>query len=110
MNTSAMIDAHFHCWQPARADYGWLDASINPALAAICRDVSVADWQAQCAPHGITGGVLVQAAPTEAETRFLLGLADENPVVLGVVGWVDLLASDAADRIQQLKKYPKLKG
>jgi L-fuconolactonase len=101
-----MIDAHFHSWQLARGDYGWL----TPALPAIYRDVSVADWQAQAKPHGITGGVLVQAAPTEAETRFLLAQAKNNPAVLGVVGWVDLLAPDAPARIRALAQNPKLKG
>ena len=57
-----IIDAHFHAWQPARGDYGWL----TPALGAICRDVSVADWQAQALPEGVQAGVLVQAAPAEA--------------------------------------------
>ncbi len=100
------VDAHFHCWQLARGDYGWL----TPALAPIYRDVSVSDWQAQSAPHGVTGGVLVQAAPTEAETGFLLAQADANPAVLGVVGWVDLLASDAPDRIEKRARHPRLKG
>jgi L-fuconolactonase len=101
-----IIDAHFHCWQLARGDYGWL----TPALAPIYRDVTVADWQAQSAPHGITGGVLVQAAPTEAETQFLLAQADANPAVLGVVGWVDMLAADAPARIEKLARHPRLKG
>ena len=105
-----MIDAHFHCWQLGRADYGWLDADLNPALKPICRDVSVSDWQAQSELHGIAGGVLVQAAATEAETWFLLAQADTNAAVLGVVGWVDLLAPDAAARIQKLARHPKLKG
>jgi L-fuconolactonase len=100
------IDAHFHCWQLARADYGWL----TPALAPIYRDVSIKDWQAQSAPQGVVGGVLVQAAPTDAETAFLLKQADANPAVLGVVGWVDLLALDAPERIHQLARHPKLKG
>ena len=100
------IDAHFHAWQLARGDYGWL----TPALAPIYRDVSVADWQAQAAPHGVTGGVLVQAAPTEAETRFLLQQADQHDAVLGVVGWVDWLAPDVAARIHALAQHPKLKG
>jgi L-fuconolactonase len=100
------IDAHFHCWQLSRADYGWL----TPALAPIYRDVSVADWQAQSAPQGVTGGVLVQAAATESETHFLLVQADVNPSVLGVVGWVDWLASDVAQRIERLAQHPKLKG
>ncbi len=101
-----MIDAHFHCWQLNRGDYGWL----TPALAPIYRDVAVHDWAQHAQAHGITGGVLVQAAPTEAETHFLLAQADANPQVLGVVGWVDMLAPDAPVRIAQLARHPKLKG
>lgn len=104
--SSSHIDAHFHCWQLARGDYGWL----TPALGAICRDVSVADWLVEAAPHGVGGGVLVQAAPTEAETRFLLQQAQHNNAVLGVVGWVDWLAPDAAQRVHALAQQPKLKG
>ena len=104
------IDAHFHCWQLARGDYGWLNPALNPALAPICRDVAVSDWQAQSAPHGVTGGVLVQAAPSEAETRFLLAQADTHPAVVGVVGWVDWLAPDAPARIEKLARHPRLKG
>ena len=100
------VDAHFHCWQLARGDYGWL----TPALAPIYRDVTVSDWQAQSAAHGVTGGVLVQAAPTEAETAFLLAQADAHPAVLGVVGWVDLAASNAHARIENLARHPRLKG
>lgn len=101
-----MIDAHFHCWQLDRGDYGWL----TPALAPIYRDVAVHEWAQHAQAHGITGGVLVQAAPTEAETHFLLAQADANPQVLGVVGWVDMLAPDAPARIAQLARHPKLKG
>ncbi|MEQ1535150.1 MAG: amidohydrolase family protein [Burkholderiaceae bacterium] len=104
-----MIDAHFHSWQLSRGDYGWLTPEIGP----IYRDVSVADWQKLAQPLGITGGVLVQAAPTVAETLHLLTLAEEHPVVLGglwVIGWVDFTATDAVSQIEQLTKHPKLKG
>ena len=101
-----MIDAHFHIWRLDRADYGWL----TPALGAIHRDVSLDDWRRVCAGSGITAGVLVQAAPTEAETRFLLDQARDATDVLGVVGWVDLLAADAAHRIRALAADPKLVG
>jgi L-fuconolactonase len=106
MTAMAKIDAHFHCWQLSRGDYGWL----TPALAPIYRDVTVGDWQAQSAPHGITGGVLVQAAAAEAETQFLLAQADANPAVLGVVGWVDMLAANAPARIEKLASHQHLKG
>jgi L-fuconolactonase len=106
MTRAMNIDAHFHCWQLARGDYGWL----TPALAPIYRDVTVNDWQAEAAPLGVSGGVLVQAAPTEVETQFLLAQADAHPQVVGVVGWVDLLAADAPARIEALARHPKLKG
>jgi L-fuconolactonase len=101
-----MIDAHFHIWQVSRGDYGWLTADLAP----IYRDVSPSDWRAVSVPHGITGGVLVQAAPTQAETHFLLEQADAHPEVLGVVGWVDLLAADAPANITALAQHPKLKA
>lgn len=101
-----MIDAHFHSWQLSRCDYGWLTADLTP----IYRDVSPSDWCAASSPHGITGGVLVQAAPTQAETHFLLEQASAHPEVLGVVGWVDLLANEAPQRIADVAYHPKLKG
>jgi L-fuconolactonase len=100
------IDAHFHSWRLSRGDYGWL----TPATGSIYRDVAVADWQKLAQPLGITGGVLVQAAPTVAETMHLLALAEQSSTVFGVVGWVDFTAADAVFQMEQLSKYPKLKG
>lgn len=101
-----IVDAHFHCWRLARGDYGWL----TPALAPIYRDVRIEDWQAQASRCGVATGVLVQAAPTEAETAFLLAEAATHDCVLGVVGWVDLLAADAPQRIERLAAQPKLRA
>lgn len=104
--TPRMVDAHFHAWQLARGDYGWL----TPALAPIYRDVAVGDWQAHASAHGIAAGVLVQAAPTRAETQQLLAWAEAHPAVQGVVGWEDFAAADAPARIHALAQHPRLKG
>ena len=101
-----MIDTHFHIWQLARGDYGWL----TPAVGSIYRDITLDDWRRVSRTCGVTGGILVQAAPTEAETRFLLQQARDAPDVLGVVGWVDMLAHEAAQRIKTLAANAKLKG
>jgi L-fuconolactonase len=102
-----IIDAHFHCWRLDRGDYGWL----TPALSPIYRDVSVEDWAREARPCGVAGGVLVQAAPTAAETGFLLETAAARDDVHGVVGWTDLLASDASRTIARLcATHRKLKG
>jgi L-fuconolactonase len=101
-----LIDAHFHSWQLARGDYGWL----TPSSGSIYRDIAVADWQTVAQAVGVHAGVLVQAAPTLAETQYLLALAEANPSVLGVVGWVDMAAADAVQNIAALAQNPWLKG
>jgi L-fuconolactonase len=101
-----MIDAHQHCWQLARGDYGWL----TPALAPIHRDVSPDDWLREAAPCGVERSILVQAAPTEAETHYLLQLASTTPHVAGVVGWTDFSAPDALPRIAICAAAPLLVG
>ena len=61
-----MIDSHFHIWSLQRGDYGWL----TPGLRPIYRDISADDWRQQAHPCGVKSGILVQAAPTEAEAWF----------------------------------------
>ena len=100
------IDAHQHFWRLTRGDYGWL----TPALAPIHRDFEPADLAPLLGRAGVDGTVLVQAAPTVAETRFLLELAAGAPFVLGVVGWAPLDAPDAADVVTDLAANRRLRG
>jgi L-fuconolactonase len=101
-----MIDAHQHFWRVARGDYGWLTAELGP----IYRDFMPEDLAPILARHGIGGTILVQAAPTVAETRFMLEVAHATPFVKGVVGWVDFEAADAVDTIAALAADPLLVG
>jgi L-fuconolactonase len=103
------IDAHQHFWQPARGDYGWL-AVDDPLLAPLQRDFLPADLAPALRAHEIASTVLVQAAPSVAETEFMLGLAARHDFVGGVVGWVDLAADAAPAQIERLAKRPALKG
>ncbi|WP_120634919.1 amidohydrolase [Ruegeria sp. EL01] len=100
------LDAHQHFWSVARGDYGWL----TPDLAAIYRDFLPNDLRPLLQRAGIEGTVLVQAAPTLAETEFMLSLTDETPFVKGVVGWVDFEAADADAQIAALAEHPALVG
>ena len=101
-----MIDAHQHFWRLSRGDYGWL----TPSAGTIYRDYGPDDLRPLLDRHGIAATILVQAAPTEAETRFLLDIAARTPWVAGVVGWVDFEAPDAPDRIAALARETRLVG
>ena len=101
-----MIDAHQHFWRLDRGDYGWLTSE----LTGLYRDFGPDDLAPLLRQNGIGGTVLVQAAPTLAETEFLLQIADQTPFVLGVVGWVDFAGPSAPDDIARLAAHPKLVG
>lgn len=100
------LDAHQHFWTHARGDYGWL----TPDLAPLYRDFAPSDLLPLLQAAGIDGTVLVQAAPTLAETEFMLSLADTTPFIKGVVGWVDFESADAPDQIARLAAHPALVG
>ncbi|MCV0428869.1 MAG: amidohydrolase family protein [Roseibium sp.] len=100
------IDAHQHFWALERGDYGWL----TPELDVIYRDFLPRDLSPHLKQHSISGTVLVQAAPTLEETRFMLSLADENEIIKGVVGWVDFESPDAPNQIADLAAHPLLVG
>jgi L-fuconolactonase len=100
------IDAHHHFWRIERGDYGWL----SPASRPIYRDFLPRDLAPTLRQHGIGQTILVQAAPSEDETHFLLDIAARTPFVAGVVGWVDFEADDVTQRIASLASSPWLKG
>lgn len=101
-----MIDAHVHLWQLARGDYGWLTSDLKP----IYRDFEVSDLRQRLQAAGVDQAVLVQAAPTIAETEFLLEIAESTSEIAGVVGWFDFEADTAAEDLAALCKSPWLKS
>ena len=100
------IDTHQHFWKLARADYNWL----TPDLVPLYRDYLPEDLEPLLRECGIDGTIAVQAADSEAESHYLLSLADRNDWISGVVGWVDLEGPNAATSIERLARHPKLVG
>ena len=101
-----MIDGHQHFWRVARGDYGWL----TPADTELYRDFEPAHLEPLLDAAGVEGTVLVQAAPTVEETRFLLDVARRTQFVQGVVGWVDLEAPDVDRTLESLRNDGRLLG
>jgi L-fuconolactonase len=100
------IDAHQHFWSLANPFTDW----PTPDLAAIYCDFGPEDLRPLLDEVGISGTVLVQAAPALAETRYLLDLAKEHAFVKGVIGWIDFEADGALAQLEDLAADPALKG
>jgi L-fuconolactonase len=98
-----IVDAHHHLWDPAKRPYDWMVGDFSP----LRRPQGVGDLAAVARPLGVTATVAVQAATAEDETAELLEqAAASGGFVAAVVGWVDLTAPDAGERIAALREGP----
>lgn len=100
------IDSHQHFWRYRPEDYPW----ITPDLGVLQRDRLAADAQPGWTEAGVSGCVAVQARTIEAENADLLAMATQDPRIRAVVGWVDLTAPAAADRLAHWAEHPRFRG
>ena len=100
------IDAHQHFWIYNQREYDWIDET----MASIRHDFLPADLKPELEDTGFAGSVVVQVRQTLEETRWLLELAEDNPFILGVVGWVDLRSPRLYQDLQSFAGISKLVG
>ncbi len=98
-----IIDAHQHFWDPARADYPWMAAD---ELASIRRAFGPVDLAPLLRTNGIDASIVVQCRSALEETEEFLQIAQENPFVVGVVGWADLTDGALGDTLDRLRPLP----
>jgi L-fuconolactonase len=100
------LDSHQHFWKYDPAQYPWM----TEKLARLKRDYLPADLAPLLKAANFDGCIAVQARQTVEESRWLLQLADENPIIKGVVGWVDLRADNVERDLAGLARHPKFVG
>lgn len=92
------IDAHHHIWDLTVRDQPW-----TARLPPLRRSFSLTDLRPLFTEHEIDASILVQTMCLREETPELLALAAEDPLVAGVVGWVDLTEPDVASELARLR-------
>ncbi len=79
-------------------------------MSILRRDFGPGQLQPLCQECGISGVVSVQARQTLAETAWLQKIADAEPLVRAVVGWVPLIQANVEHEIEQFVGSAKFKG
>lgn len=100
------IDAHHHLWTYNSAEYGWLDGD----LTMLRRNFLPADLMAAMRQAKVSGTVAVQARQTLEETDWLLKVAADESLILGVVGWLPLRDADFGFVLERYSARRALKG
>ena len=95
-----IIDAHHHVWDLTVREQDWLaDESMTP----IRRNFSVDDLRPAAKAAGVTATVMVQTITVAGETPEMLATAAADPLVAGVVGWIDITSAAVADELAMLR-------
>jgi L-fuconolactonase len=101
-----VIDSHQHFWVYEPEKHAWIDDEMK----VIRKNFLPEDLKKLYQENGIDGCVAVQADQTLSETDFLLDLAEKNDFIKGIVGWVELRASNIESVLEKYSRFPKLKG
>ena len=101
-----LIDSHHHLWKYSAEQYGW----INDQMSVLKNDFWSDELNTIASESGVDGFVSVQARQNLAETDALLSLAQDEPLIRGVVGWVPLADDDIESILDRYVANPWLKG
>ena len=102
------IDAHQHFWNYTANpnDFAWM----TDDLFALQNNFLPQDLEPLLSQAGYEGTIAVQAREMEVETDFLLKLANNNSIIKGVVGWIDLCSTDVKQSLERYADDSLLKG
>ncbi|MBC8746748.1 MULTISPECIES: amidohydrolase family protein [Paraburkholderia] len=117
----AIVDAHHHLWRLSSSgvQYPWLQDAYDPnrfmlgSYQALRNDFDVAAFRQVTQPAPVVASVHVEAecarSQALAETQWLHAVARDG-LPSAIVAWVDLLASDASDRLAEQAAWPLVRG
>jgi L-fuconolactonase len=100
------IDCHQHFWQYNPNDYVWMSEEHKMLRG----DFLPEDLKSLLDAGSIHGTIAVQARQMLSETDFLLELANRNPFIKGVVGWIPLCIPEVQDYLDQYADNEKIVG
>ena len=98
------IDSHHHLWDLSIRPQEWM---VGEGMEPVKRNFDADDLRSAIAGTGIERTILVHATTTHDETYELLALADVDPTIIGVVGWLPI---DSPSAIAECEKYLQAPG
>ena len=100
-----VIDSHVHFWKYDKKRDEWMKS-----MKILQQDYLPSTLAPTFKRNEVDGCVAVQADQSELETHFLVELAKTYPIIKGVVGWIDLKASNIDERLEYFSQYTIIKG
>ncbi len=102
-----IVDCHTHFYDPTRPEgVPWPGRDDKILYRRVLPD----EFRKLTQPHGITGTVVVEASPRLDDNAWLLELARQHPIVLGVVGNLDPRIDSFDRNLRRFAENRKFRG
>jgi L-fuconolactonase len=98
------IDSHHHLWDLSIRPQEWM---VGDGMDPVRRNFDADDLRTAISGTKIEKTILVHATTTTDETHELLALAETDPTIVGVVGWLQI---DSPSAIADCEKYLQAPG
>lgn len=98
------IDSHHHLWDLSIRPQEWM---VGDGMDPVRRNFDAGDLRTAISGTKIEKTILVHATTTNDETYELLALAETDPTIVGVVGWLQI---DSPHAIADCEKYLQAPG
>ena len=110
MKTPTIVDSHVHLWNPGQFQYPWLDG-----LPGLNRAFLPADFTAASANADVSKMIFVESgcepAQSQAEVKWVVGLAKGEPRLQGIVAHAALEKGEPVrPELEVLARHPLVKG
>ncbi|WP_445115565.1 amidohydrolase family protein [Acinetobacter sp. WZC-1] len=99
-----MIDSHVHFWKYTPEEFPWISGN----LTSIARDMLPEHLLPEL-PEKIEGLIVVQARPSFAENDYLNALAEQEPLIKGIIAWLDF-EKDVDSQLEMFRNNARIKG
>jgi L-fuconolactonase len=98
------IDSHHHLWDLSIRPQEWM---VGDGMDPVRRNFDADDLRTAISGTKIEKTILVHATTTTDETHELLALAETDPTIVGVVGWLQI---DSPSAIADCEEYLQAPG
>lgn len=107
-----ILDSHVHFWNYSADDseFEWIDEQMGALKQDFLPQDHPLYTDLDSTKKTWNRFIAVQTRQSTVETQFLLSLADANPTIAGVIGWINWQDDNLEERYQSFTKQKKLKG
>jgi L-fuconolactonase len=97
------VDSHHHLWDLSIRPQEWM---VGDGMEPVERNFDTNDLRSAISGTGIDRTILVHATTTYDETFELLKIAEEDPTIIAVVGWLQIDSPHAIDHCEKYLAAP----